>query len=488
MAALLLLAGALAWPYTVDDAYIVARYATRWATGLGYTMNDGPPTDGVTGPAFTALVALGVSLGLDPIAFAKGLGLAAMALAAALVVGRIRGQAAGRYPAAWATLALAAQTTLSAWCVGGLETGVAALLVTAIALEATRHGSPRGHVVGAALAALVWLRPDLAIFGAVELLAVGVASRRQGAIALVLAVAGAASLVAFRVVTFGHPLPLSFLAKGGDVAHGVQYVVGGVLLCTGGGGLLLASRGARAGGLRFRFLALALAAHAVSVALASGDWMPGYRLLAPTVPAYVLLAAQGIRHGQVTVSAPREGRSPLLGPRFLLLAAALAVAIPAADLAVQIPLARRAARMRAVRGELVSAALVRSCERVATVDVGYLAYSSQLEVVDLGGLTEPEVARMPGGHLDKRVGTAFLASRDPDCILLHSSVAPRADELDRLRRYAGFPVEERLVREPWIWSRFRVEAVIRYAPRYYYVLLTRRPAVGASAASALSGG
>ena len=42
--------GALAWPYTVDDAFIVARYAHNLAAGLGYAMNAHQPSDGVTGP------------------------------------------------------------------------------------------------------------------------------------------------------------------------------------------------------------------------------------------------------------------------------------------------------------------------------------------------------------------------------------------------------------------------------------------------------
>ncbi|MBC7173400.1 MAG: hypothetical protein H5U40_13255, partial [Polyangiaceae bacterium] len=331
--ALLIAAGSLAWPYTVDDAYIVARYATRWATGRGYTMNDGPATDGVTGPGFTALLALGVSLGLAPVFLAKVLGLSATAAAAALVVSRIRGQAAGRYPAAWALLALSAQTTLTAWCVGGLETGIAVFLVTAVTLETTRQGEPRGVIVGLALGCLAWLRPELAVFGAVQLTAVFTVSRREAGRALGLAALGAGSVIAFRLFVFGHPLPLSFFAKGGDPLHGFRYAIGGVLLCTGVGGLVLARRGAVAAGARYRFVALSLIAHVLAIAVTSGDWMPGYRLIAPIVPSYVLLAAQGIRFGQVAL--PRA--------RLHLVMAALAVAVPAADLAVQIPLARNGA-------------------------------------------------------------------------------------------------------------------------------------------------
>jgi hypothetical protein len=470
---LLVSAGVIAWPYTVDDAFIVARYASRWAAGLGYTMNHGPPTDGVTGPAWTALLALGAHVGLDPVDVAKGAGLGAAALVAGLVVAKLRGRALGRYPATWALLALAAQTTLSVWCVAGLETGVAALFATLVALETTGPKEPRGAVVGIAVAALAWLRPDLAPFAAVQLLATFAAARRQGAVALSIGLAGAISMIAFRLALFGHPLPLSFFAKGGDVGHGVVYVFGGVLLCTGGGGVLLASLGASRGGAGDRYLAIALLAHLAAVALTSGDWMPGYRLLAPVVPSYVLLAAQGVRLGQIE---PRRGR-------LLLLAAALAVAVPAADLAVVLPIARRSGELRQASATVVTTALHRRhCGSVATVDVGYLAYRGGLTVVDLGGLTEPAVARLPGGHLDKVVGPGFLAARDPDCVLLHSSVAPLVDELGRLRHYDGFPVEERLVRDPWLWARYRVEDVIRYAPRYHYALLTRRPELSLNAA------
>jgi hypothetical protein len=156
----------------------------------------------------------------------------------------------------------------------------------------------------------------------------------------------------------------------------------------------------------------------------------------------------------------------------------LAVAVPAADLAMVLPTARSSGALRRESSALVTAALSRRhCERVATVDIGYLAYHGGVEVVDLGGLTEPAVALLPGGHLDKPVGSAFLAARDPDCVLLHSSVKPRLDDLGRLRRYDGFPVEDRLVRDPWLWARYRVEDVIHYAPRYHYALLTRRPEV-----------
>ncbi len=62
-----LVVGAAAWPYTVDDAYIVARYASRIASGDGYTMNDGHATDGVTGPLGLVPGVIASAAGLDPV-------------------------------------------------------------------------------------------------------------------------------------------------------------------------------------------------------------------------------------------------------------------------------------------------------------------------------------------------------------------------------------------------------------------------------------
>ncbi|MCS7179004.1 MAG: hypothetical protein RML46_08655 [Anaerolineae bacterium] len=38
----------LYWPYTVDDAYIIFRYARNWARGLGLVYNPGVYVDGYT--------------------------------------------------------------------------------------------------------------------------------------------------------------------------------------------------------------------------------------------------------------------------------------------------------------------------------------------------------------------------------------------------------------------------------------------------------
>ena len=83
------------------------------------------------------------------------------------------------------------------------------------------------------------------------------------------------------------------------------------------------------------------------------------------------------------------------------------------------------------------------------VDVGYLAYQSGVEVIDLGGVTDPQIAQLPGGHLDKAIPVELLQGRDPQALLLHSAHRPRHPE-GRLRSLSGYPVERRVARLPWV--------------------------------------
>lgn len=453
--------GAASWGFTVDDAWVVARYADRLASGHGYTMNDGAPTDGVTGPLWLLPLVLARLLGLDAMAVGKGLGLVCAAVAAGWAADRVRERAGGRR-AAWVTaLLVGVQPTLGIWGAAGLETGLATLCATAALLGATARPRPQGTRVGLAIAALAWLRPETAAMALVALLAVarrGPGRRRAAALAAI----GAGLVVALRVSMFGSPLPLSSLAKPADLGLGATYVGGG-LLATGaliGLGVALARwRWLRADD---RAVTLALLAHLAAVVVAGGDWMPGFRLLAPALPAYAYLI------GAVACRL-RAGR----GLGAAMLAITLSV-VPALDAAVQLPRAREAGRCREQHGRPLADALARF-RVVALVDVGYLPWRAGFEVVDLGGITDPDVARMPGGHLGKIVDAGWLSSRDPDAIVLHAT-RPPAVEGGALRTLSGYPVERRVASLPWVRERYVVERVAPYAPDYFYVVLVRRGA------------
>lgn len=456
--------GWIAWPYTVDDAYVLARYAHRLAEGLGYTMLDGPPTDGVTGPLGLLPGIVAALLGGDPLIASKLTGLAAAALAAILVVDRAGRGGTGQ---AWIAAALLSPPFLALSAVSGLETGLATLVFTIVACAVWRSGSHgSGPVVGpgpaadwplALLLLIPWLRPEL--FPAALALA-GLSfrrGRRAGGAASVALLLGLVSVALFRTWMFGSPLPMSALAKPADLSHGLVYVGRAVLVVYGVGvvPLVVAARHREP-------LVLVLGVHGLALALAGGDWMPGFRLLVPLLPLSALVLSAPL--AELT----RAHRARGVGAVF----ACVMVPLVASGLALDSARASGAARSGA------TSALARWLETqpgpIALVDVGFLVYEAEAPIVDLGGITEPEVAHLEGGHVSKHISEAWLRARAPSVIVLHSSSPPRADEDGRLRWLAGHPVEERVARMPWIIERFRVERMIEHAPGYHYVVLVRR--------------
>jgi hypothetical protein len=109
------------------------------------------------------------------------------------------------------------------------------------------------------------------------------------------------------------------------------------------------------------------------------------------------------------------------------------------------------------------------------VDVGYLGWASGVRVIDLGGITDAEVARRAGGHLSKEIDAGWLAMREPDTIVLHAAAEPEVGPEGSLRRLASSPVEMRVAAMPWVRANFRVERVVAYAPGYWYVVLCHNP-------------
>jgi arabinofuranosyltransferase len=458
--ACVILVGALAWPYTVDDAFIVARYARNLAQGLGYGMNAHQPSDGVTGPLWLLPGVLACRLHLDPIATAKAIGLFCMAFAVWLALRRLRARSGGRAAALAATLLVSLSPSIGTWAVAGLETGAATLLATSAWLAATRRPRAWPGWLGLCVAMLAWLRPELAVFSAVLLLFVMQREGRAAWRAVALALFGVASVTIFRRWCFGDYLPLSFSAKAGSLSQGLHYTMLALLLSTSVVGVWLAVEGARQGRRDDRVLGFALLSQLGAVVLAGGDWMPGYRLFVPVLPLYALLAGVGVVR--------RFQRRPLLGALYL----ALACVLPALDLATRLPELRSGTRMRARADEL--AGWLRDHARsVALVDVGYLGYASGLEVVDLGGLTDARIARMPGGHLDKHIDATYLVSRNPDAIVLHSSARPVVSADAELLRLQGFAVERRVASLPAVRRGYRVDHVFHYGPGYDYVVLAR---------------
>lgn len=466
---------AASWPYTVDDAFIAVRYADRLARGLGYTFVDGPATDGVTGPLWLAPLTLAARLGLAPLETAKVCSAGASLAALALVLARLRQQSLGTC-AAWVAL-LVAVTSLPfvGWAAAGLETGLATLGLTVLTVAVTaRHGSVYGEVTrpprpslhvgmaGLAAALLPWLRPELLPCTAVLLAALHVRTRGRSRSALVMALLGFVLLVLFRALCFGHALPMVVHAKPAQLGHGLAYVAEIVARPRALVLALVCVMGLRSLGRDGWLLAGMLALHLVVLALAGGDWMPARRLLAPLIPAAALLVGRSV------------SRLALRQRAWATALSALFVVLGVLEVAPQLASARSAGLTRTRQLAPLVEAVCGASGPVALVDVGALGVACpHVTLLDLGGLTEPAVAYARGVHLAKQVDAHWLRVRNPALIVLHSRERPAYDRERRLRWFAGYPVERRVLAMAFVQRAYRVERVIAYAPRYFYVVLSR---------------
>ena len=393
------------WGFTVDDALISIRYARHLAGGAGYRFNlDGPSTDGVTPLAWPLLLApLARGEALDVLERAKVLGLVLYAITA-MVWGRaVSRERAPGWVKGIAVATLAVCVPCAAHAVSGMETALAMCLCTWASVLPAR---PRLAAVVAGLAAS--LRPELLPWAAAVAVGFGARAGSESAgralTGLVFAAAPFAACCAVRLFAFGHVAPLAVSAKPSDLAHGLAYVAAASLAALApllAFAPLAVARADRA----VKALAIAGVVHLAAVTACGGDWMPYARLVVPIVPSLLL----------VFVGSAVHGRS----------AAVWARAVTTLGLAVYllVTAAPAARRVGADRERLVRDArpYLRGVHAIASLDVGWPGAATEADIIDLGGLTDPEVAALRGGQTSKRVDDVWLLGRHPDVLLAYAT-------------------------------------------------------------------
>lgn len=393
------------WGFTIDDAFISIRYARHLASGAGYRFNiDGPSTDGVTPlPWPFVLAPLAHASALEVLFRAKCINLISW-LVAAFFLGKRIGAADAR--PVWriaAMLVLALDLPVIAGAVSGMETGVATALVTLAALEADRNRVYCACIVGGFSAAF---RPELAPWAIAVSIGLTLSSRDAKRIVLACALAAGPFVVCAltRLFVFGHLAPLAVLAKPSDLSHGAQYVLAAALASLTFV-LALAPLSIARSSATTRALAVAALVHLVAVALAGGDWMPYARLLAPVAPSLALVFVRSAPFANRYASLTRVIVASLLGLRLVLFAA---------------PLGRHVQRDRE---SLIAAsrAYLQNARIVASADIGWPSAATEAHIVDLAGLTDPNIAALGGGHTSKRVDPAMVIDSNADVVLLYAT-------------------------------------------------------------------
>lgn len=439
------IAGAAGFP--LDDSWIHLHFARNLAEGAGFAYNPGVPVAGSTAPLWTLLLALGVWVAGPSLALVKVVGIAATLAAGALTRRAAAAWGASAPAALGAGSALMMTGALTWGALSGMEVSLAAALVAGALWAHARNAT----FVTALLASLAVLaRPEAALLGPALLF-----SRPWNARRLLLyigvAIVVLGPFVAFCIATVGTPWPATAAAK----------IEGGLLGW-------LAGRNAsawttfieRPWKFSLEWLAWLFMTHWLLPAVLVPKilftiWGRYGRALG--IPALALLAHPLAMALLAPYRGPlfQEGRYAihLLPLAFVL----LVVAIPAMSVralrmlvgiyvVLAIPTLVSAAdryawgvqninAMQVRIGQWVDRELPRAA-RVATNDIGAIAYFSRREIIDLMGLVTPAI--IPYLRDGDAGVLRYLAETCPDHVIIFPvwfpGLAARSDLLEpRLR-------------------------------------------------------
>lgn len=288
-----------------DDAFISFRYAENWVRGHGLVFNPGERVEGYTNFLWTALMALGIALGLNPGQLSIVLTLAALAGSFALcsLLARRLLAPGAPLPGLLAALALAASYTFASFGTSGLETVPAALLV----LWAVERAEKGAFLVAGLLGILATLaHPDHSLLYAAlgASIAFVPGTLRERAVRLLrYGVPFVGLFIPYYVARwayYGDFFPNTYYSKSAGLAYfeqGLNYVV----VCGLVAGLLGVLPVALHGAVAFRrtilgrFVLIGVPLYTLYVLKIGGDFMLG-RLLCVVLPPLFLCAELSLRH------------------------------------------------------------------------------------------------------------------------------------------------------------------------------------------------
>jgi arabinofuranosyltransferase len=449
---------ALHYRGVIDDAFISFRYARNLVEGHGLVFNPGERVEGYTNLLWVLILAAGARLGGDPVVWSQVVGLA-VGLGTLLVVFRAAARETSPLVALVAPAFLATNRTFCAWSTGGLETSLFTFLIV-LGVSRIGLGTPTAlGVAGIALGLAALTRPE----GVLVAAGVGLAlvwdawsapRPATGPRALLpwrslLTLLGPVALLvgghlAFRLAYYGRWAPNTAAVKipGIYLASGLLHValfLRDNLLGPEAVALALAVW-ASWSPRRRRDRALAVTrcgllvsvVYLVYIALIGGDVFE-YRFFHPVLGLLAVPVAAGIAHGARALRGTGSRTLPLAA------AATLATLVVVHGLVVSYAGFQVVDRPVALGPQHGSVSIVSvefehafaqpfarlgqwlgthaaPGETVALRAIGAAGYYSGLRVVDVHGLIEPDLSRLPVLHRDvvgheRRADVAYLLER-----------------------------------------------------------------------------
>jgi len=430
----------LYWPYTVDDAYIIFRYARNWARGLGLVYNPDIPVDGYTSFLWTIMIGFGIRLGIltkvETLAKIYGILLSVITL---WIVWRLPDWNKQRRPSRWIGLLFTSTAPpLVISTIDGLETPLyCALQMAFIWFWLSDLRKERlSLVLGLSAGLLSLTRPD-------GILLVGIMwalflwfHRPQGWYkawsASYLFVIGYSLLILpyllWHLATYGTVFPNTFYAKGGghpdQVLNGALRISAAILEIGGWATLIPVLLAFTEEISPYTAALTAVIASRVLFQLWSGGEVMGHhRFLAPALPAYFLVFQYGLDNlrQRLRVQSIWVGRYGVsLVP--ILIAAHMAIA-PLLDIRPALLQYAQGLEKAHIQLGIWLNQHTPATARIAIGDAGAVPYYSDRYTIDLMALNDAYLARLPG-RFGQKVDVLYVFSQQPDYLILLSSSPP----------------------------------------------------------------
>ena len=401
-------------PNIADDTFITFQYARNLADQGMLTWNQELPiVDGFTSLGHVLLLALGRLLGFDMVFWNSVLMFSSFSLIVGLYL--ILTKELPFYAVMVGLVVMVLNADFLFWISRGLDAVLyaAAFFLAYATFESANASGRLGLKVGASLLALAIMRPE-GIYISSALVAYfwlsrsgkSLISAKVSAFVSSLVVAGVVSLVFWRLLVYGHPLPNAYYAKTSaslwlEAKVGIEYLFDWVTQSSGS--LVLISVLAVVLGSKSRVRFLFVVGQIAIVVLEGGDPHPGFRFFLPIVPliavdsAWVIsrLEKRAVRVAVILVS--------IVIPQWVLnpsMQTPLRGAVMGASRILDRSWPFRSvqddqwSRMKAAASREFGNLLAENTP-VAANDVGALAYYSGRPILDTHGLNHPVISRLP---------------------------------------------------------------------------------------------
>lgn len=465
------------WDYTVDDAYISYRYAENLASGNGLVFNSGERVEGYSNLLWVLLLAPIGSIAGDITTWSKVLAISA-GLLILLLGTQWEKEKKTKDPFLILPILLAGSLPFAAWTVAGLETTLYTLLLFAgfYLLRKTERIYWGTILIG--LSGIT--RPEGVLYCLIAVVFLVIwerTSRKRLIVLCLIALLPVLLQVLFRLFYYESWLPNTYYAKM-DIGtqawiKGFGYLQGfffwsGILSIF----WLLFPLGFHSAWKRNRkeaFLLLVIpAAQFFFILKAGGDWMKPYRFIVPVLPFLYLGMVEGFEFllSRLPRLNQRHWRWVIL---FGFVSGVIAMNLrPWGEV-------RRYTRIYSEGLKQTSIAFGKWLAKeadpgdwVALGDVGALPYYSGLQVIDLYGLVNPDIARLPGASLySEGIDTAAILARKPRYIVLESH--PPGEPFRGLKR-----VDQKLYLEPDFQKEYVLVLRAPFSPSEVTCLFERR--------------